>query len=70
MLIALLDIFTHIRLRKQAVAVIVQANNQNQAAIQNLMFILMLASICIFLITTIPLGMYKIISPRRMVSKS
>jgi hypothetical protein len=26
------------------------------------MFILMLASICIFLITTVPLGMYKIIS--------
>ena len=63
MLIILLDIFIHVRIRKRAVIRPRQGNN-HQGNIQKQMFILMLASITIFFITNLPLGIYKIISPR------
>lgn len=67
MLIILLDIFITIRLRKRAVVQPGQTN-QHQSAIQKQMFILMLASIAVFLVTNLPIGIYKIISPRGNVT--
>lgn len=49
-----MDIFINVRIRKRAVI----------QPIQFQMFILMLTSTCIFLITTLPLAIYKITSPR------
>ena len=63
MLIVLLDIFINIRLRKQAVVHPSQVN-QHQSAVQKQMFILMLASIAVFLVTNLPIGIYKITAPR------
>ncbi len=66
MLIILFDIFIHVRIRQRAVMQAGQANN-HQANIQKQMFILMFTSICIFLIATLPLGIYKIISTRGQI---
>ena len=63
MLIILLDIFIHIRLRKRALVHPGQVNHQ-QRDVQKQMFILILASIGLFLLTNLPIGIYKIISPR------
>ena len=63
MLIILLDIFISIRLRKRAVVHPSQVN-QHQSAVQKQMFILMLASIAVFLVTNLPIGIYKITAPR------
>lgn len=63
MLIILLDIFINIRLRKRAVVHPGQVNQQ-QSAVQKQMFILMLTSIAVFLVTNLPIGIYKIVSPR------
>jgi hypothetical protein len=70
MLIFLIDIIINIRVRKRAVVQSTQAwqNDQNakrQKTLQKQMFILMFASICIFLITGLPLAIYKITSPRQ-----
>jgi hypothetical protein len=63
MLIILIDISIHVRIRKR---VVVQPSQKNihQKNVQKQMLILMFASICIFLITNLPLSIYKIISPR------
>jgi hypothetical protein len=69
MVLALIDIFINIRIRKRAV---VQPANtphgdnksNRQKSLQTQMFILMTASITIFLITTLPVAIYKIKSPR------
>jgi hypothetical protein len=66
MLIILFDIFIHVRIRQRAVIQAGQTNN-HQANVQKQMFILMFASICVFLITTLPLGIYKIISTRGQI---
>ena len=64
MLLILLDIFIQIRLRKRAVVHPTGQVNQQQRTLQKQMFILILASIVLFLLTTLPIGIYKIISPR------
>jgi uncharacterized membrane protein len=70
MLIILLDIFICVRLRKRAVAQATQAwqndanNGQRQKNVQKQMFILMFASVCIFLITNLPYAISRIILPR------
>ena len=63
MLIILLDIFITIRIRKRAVVQPIQTNNQ-QGNVQKQMFILMLASIGVFLITNLPVGISKAILSR------
>jgi hypothetical protein len=70
MLLILMDIFISVRIRKRAVIQPNQlqrgdnrANQQRNLQLQ--MFILMLTSTGIFLITTLPLGIYKITSPRQ-----
>ncbi|CAF3944781.1 unnamed protein product [Rotaria sordida] len=70
MLTILIDIFIIVRARKQAVIQPVQfaCNNRNikqQNTLQKHIFILMFGSICIFLITSLPLAIYKILSPRQ-----
>ena len=70
MLLILTDIFISVRIRKRAV---IQANQiqvgnnrgNQQKNLQLQMFILMLNSTCIFFITTLPLAIYKITSPRQ-----
>jgi len=64
-----MDIFISVRIRKRAVIQPTQfqlrdnrGNQQKHLQLQ--MFILMLTSTSIFLITTLPLGIYKISSPR------
>ncbi|CAF3304540.1 unnamed protein product [Rotaria sp. Silwood2] len=69
MLTILIDIFIIFRIRKQAVIRPLQfvrddKNIKRQKSFQKQMFILMLASVCIFLITSLPLAIYKITSPR------
>ena len=69
MLVILIDIFINVRLRKRALVQPNQAwqqvqSTQRHKTLQRQMFILMFASICIFLITSLPLGIYKIISAR------
>jgi hypothetical protein len=66
----LIDIIISIRIRKRAVGQTTQntqGSNQTsyQKNLQRQMFILMTASICIFLITTLPVAIYKIKSPRQ-----
>lgn len=76
MIIILVDIFIILRVRKRAV---IQPNvgtghsqkSQQQRHLQLQMFVLMIASIAIFLITTLPIAIYRITSPReRNVSNS
>lgn len=69
MLIIAIDIFINVRLRKRVVIQLNQTGygdkNTNRAnTLQKQMFILMLASIGIFLITSLPVALYKITSPR------
>ncbi|CAF1277674.1 unnamed protein product [Rotaria sordida] len=69
MLAILIDIFIIIRARKRAVIQPMQyaRNNKNmqQYILQKQIFILMLARVGIFLITLLPLAIYKILSPRQ-----
>jgi hypothetical protein len=70
MSIFLTDILISIRIRKRAVIhgnQNSQGNHQtnHQKHFQMQLFILMTASICIFLITTLPVAIYKITSPRQ-----
>ena len=70
MSIFLIDILISIRIRKRAV---IHGNQNSQGShqtnhqkhLQMQLFILMTASICIFLITTLPVAIYKITSPRQ-----
>ena len=69
MLLILIDIFIHVRTHKrnliqpaQLQRVDNRANHQKNIQLQ--MFILMLSSIIIFLITTLPIAIYKITSVR------
>jgi uncharacterized protein with PQ loop repeat len=69
MVFILIDIFTVVRIRKRAVihpADNAQADHKarHQRNVQIQMFVLMVASIAIFLITTLPIAIYKITSPR------
>jgi hypothetical protein len=69
MSIILIDIFISIRTRKRAVIQPTQVLGENRSAhqqghLQKQMFILMFASICIFLITNLPVALGKIILPR------
>ena len=71
MLSILIDIFISVRIRKRALIQPNQAghgdqNNNRQANLQKQMFILMFASICIFLITNLPLAIAKIILPQNV----
>jgi hypothetical protein len=64
MFIILIDIFISIRIRKRAVIQPTQIlgenkNTNRQGNLQNQMFILMFASIFIFLITNLPVAIYK-----------
>jgi hypothetical protein len=66
-----MDIFISVRIRKRAVIQPIQLQQGNntrnqQRSLQLQMFILMLTSTCIFLITTLPLSIYKITSPRQV----
>jgi hypothetical protein len=62
----LIDIIISIRIRKRAVIQASQNSQRiNQTNLQKQMFILMTTSICIFLITTLPVAIYKITSPRQ-----
>jgi len=68
MLMILIDIFISVRIRKRTVIRPIQARRvdmNRQKILQRQMFILMFASICIFLITSLPVGIYKIQSPRQ-----
>ena len=64
MLVAMVDIRINIYLRKRTLVQPAAANpnNQRQGHVQNQMFILMFASICIFFLTTLPINLYKIIT--------
>jgi len=69
MLLILTDIFISVRIRKRAVIQPSQLQGgdnraKQQRNLQLQMFILMLTSASIFLITTLPLGIYKITTPR------
>ena len=69
MVLILMDIFINVRIRKRAVIQPIQLqatiNRGNQPKnLQFHMFILMLTSTFLFLITTLPLAIYKITSPR------
>ena len=71
MLVILIDIFINLRFRKRALVqpnqTLQQAQNmKRQKILQRQMFILMFASICIFLITSLPLGICKITSVRQV----
>jgi hypothetical protein len=70
MMSILIDIFISVRLRKRAVIhpthnQKVDKKAQHQKNLQLQMFILMLSSICIFLTTNLPIGMYKITAVRQ-----
>ncbi|CAF3701994.1 unnamed protein product [Rotaria sp. Silwood1] len=70
MLAVLIDIFIIVRARRRALIRPTQfachiKNTKQQKLLQKQIFILMLASVCIFLITSLPLGIYKIQSPRQ-----
>ncbi|UJR09085.1 hypothetical protein I4U23_013333 [Adineta vaga] len=69
MSVIVVDISINIRFRKNAVAqrnqtLKLDKNARRKLLLQKQMFILMFGSVCIFLITTLPVGIYKIISPR------
>lgn len=69
MAIAVIDILITIRTRKNTIAQQNQTweldkNTQRKKLLQKQMFILMVGSVCIFLTTTLPVGIYKIISPQ------
>jgi hypothetical protein len=71
MLLIFTDIFINVRIRKRALIQPIQlpqginrANQQRNLQLQ--MFILMLASTGIFLITTFPISIFKIITPRQV----
>ncbi|CAF1067444.1 unnamed protein product [Adineta steineri] len=69
MSILIIDILISTRLRRRAMARQNQAldldkNAQRKNMLQRQMFILMVGSVCIFLITALPVGIYKIVSPR------
>jgi hypothetical protein len=68
MFAVLIDIFISVRIRKRALVQPTQIASENkntnrQGNLQKQMFILMFASICIFLITNLPATIYKISSP-------
>ncbi|CAF3304522.1 unnamed protein product [Rotaria sp. Silwood2] len=70
MLVILIDIFIIVRARKRVAIRPVQftccnKNMKQQNILQKQIFILMLASICIFLITCLPLAIYRVQSPRQ-----
>ncbi|CAF4631289.1 unnamed protein product, partial [Rotaria sp. Silwood2] len=70
MLIILIDIFINVRVRKRTIIQPFQfthgdRNMKRQKSLQKQMFILMFGSVCIFLITSLPSGIYKIQSPRQ-----
>lgn len=70
MSVILIDIFISVRIRKRTVIQPAPSrrddpNVKRQKTLQRQMFILMLASICIFLITSLPLAIYKIMTPRQ-----
>ena len=70
MSILLIDIVISIRVRKRILARETlfnreDKNSQRQKVLQTQMFTLMLASIVIFLITSLPLAIYRIQSPRQ-----
>ncbi len=69
MVFFLIDIIINIRSRKRAVAHAVTGQHegnisQHNKNLQTQMFVLMTTSIAIFLITTLPVAIYKIKSPR------
>jgi len=65
MLGIVIDIFISIRIRKQAINRNPDGSIKRDGNFQKQIFFLMLASICAFLITTLPLSIYRIISPRQ-----
>ncbi len=70
MVLLLIDIIISVHIRKRAlIHPIYNSHGQNilhhQQHLQIQMFILMITSIFIFLITTLPVAIYKIISPRQ-----
>jgi len=64
MLGIVIDIFISIHIRKQALNRNPDGSIKRDGRFQKQMFFLMLANICVFLITTLPLAIYRIISPR------
>ncbi|CAF0912189.1 unnamed protein product [Adineta steineri] len=69
MSILIIDISISTHLRRKAMARQNQAWDLDKSAqrknmLQRQMFILMFGSVCIFLITSLPVGLYKIVSPR------
>ncbi len=69
MLLIIIDIFIVVRIRKRALIQPAQfqrgdARTNHQKNLQLQMLILMLTSATVFLITILPLGIYKITSPR------
>ena len=70
MVMCLVDIFINVRIRKRAVLHSIHTlhggnRSPHQKNLQTQMFILMTTSICLFLMTTLPLAIYKITSPRQ-----
>lgn len=67
MLVVLLDMFINISIRKRALRQL----QENQVAnrdkrFQRQLFFLMLSSICVFLITTLPLAIYRVVFPKQV----
>ena len=64
MLGTVIDIFITVHIRKQAINRNADGSVKRDGNLQKQMFFLMLASVSIFFITTLPLAIYRIISPR------
>ena len=70
MFIFLIDIFVVVRVRKRAVvhtiqSILLDRQSRRQKYVQMQMLILMLSSIVMFLLTMLPVSIYKITSPRQ-----
>ena len=69
MFFIVIDILVSVHVRKQAFvrpvnAFAVGRNAQHRRAVNRQMLILTIGSVCFFFVTALPLGIYKIISPR------
>ena len=71
MLIVLIDMFIRLRIRKRSLGRRIHLQNQSikrASRFHKQLFVLMLSSIIIFLTTTLPLAIYRIVFPKEVLS--
>lgn len=68
MLLVLLDMFISISIRKRALLQLQNQSTNQDKRFQRQLFFLMLSSIIIFLITTLPLAIYRIVFPKQVLT--